>query len=93
MPGGSAWPDVWGAEPCRVSFCPSLAAKVERLKQAKAEAEREIESYKVERETEYKRKVRPAGVLAWRRSPGPAPWLGGRPEGVPTVPLVVAQNL
>lgn len=40
--------------------CPciySCAAKTERLKQAKDEAEREIIAYKREREAEFKRKV------------------------------------
>ena len=38
---------------------PPRTAKTERLKQAKDEAEREIASFKAEREAEFKRKVRP----------------------------------
>lgn len=36
---------------------PRLAAKADRLKQAKDEAEREISTFKAEREADFKRKV------------------------------------
>ena len=43
---------------CPALPCPA-AAKADRLKQAKDEAEREIGAFKAEREAEFRRKVRP----------------------------------
>jgi hypothetical protein len=51
---------TWAAA---LSFCG--AAKADRLKQAKAEAEREIAAYKTEREEEFKRKVCALGQWLW----------------------------